>query len=166
MFTMLKQDFARLSVFQGLSETQLELLDSMFERVYYEPDELIFEQGQPARYLYILVSGEVVIRYKPYDGPALVVSHIQPGGVFGWSTVLSRRVYTSGAVALQECNAFRISEVRLHDLCIQQPETGSVLMEHLASAIAERRITHSPILNMLSSRMENEDCKRRITDDD
>ncbi len=163
---MLKQDFSRLEVFQGLSEAQLELLDSMFERVHFDPDELIFDQGQPARYLYILVSGEVVIRYKPYDGPALVVSRIPEGGVFGWSTILSRRVYTSGAVAVQESTAFRISEVRLHDLCIQQPETGAILMEHLANAIAERRITRSPILDLLSSRVDNEDCSRRKQEND
>jgi len=164
---MLKQDFSRLTVFQGLNEQQLELLDSMFERVPFEKDVVLFDQGQPARHLYILVSGEVVIRYKPYDGPALVVARIPPGGVFGWSVALSRNIYTSAAVAVTDGAAFRITAQKLHSLCEQYPETGALLMDHFASAIAERRATHSPILDILSSRMDTSgECIKRSGEDE
>lgn len=162
MLTMLKQEFSELQIFEGLSEAQLKLLASVFEVASFEANELIFEQGQPARYMYVLIEGEVVIRYKPYDGPALVVSRIPPGGVFGWSTILSRSAYTSGAEAVVKSSACRISSSQLKTICENEPETGAVLMERFANAIAERRSTRTPVLDILSSRFDTSgECNKR-----
>ena len=59
-------------------------------------DTHVFEQGQLSDYLYILTSGKVIIRYKPYDGPPLTVATIGPGGVFGWSAALGGRCTLPG----------------------------------------------------------------------
>lgn len=164
---MLKQDLSRLPVFLGLSPEYIDVLDSLFDRIHFAKDTVVFEQGQPAAYLFILASGEVAIRFKPYDGPALVVARIPPGGVFGWSAALSRHAYTSGAVAISDGSAYRISASQLHMVCSKYPDLGTVLMERLASAIAERRVTHSPILDILNNRMDtNGDCTKRSREDE
>ncbi len=161
---MLSQNVAELSLFDGFSEAQLSNLFKLLEMRRYEKDQLIFEQGQKADYLYILLKGDVSIRYKPYDGPPLTVARITPGGVFGWSTAMGRTVYTSAAVAVSELEVLRISGQRLQHLCEDCPDTGAALLERLASGIAERlRNTHSEILNILSLGMDlNQECLRRI----
>lgn len=164
---MLKEEFIHSPLFQGLSAEQLKVLESVFNPCDYAKGEVIFEQGQIATNLFILVSGEVVIRYKPYDGPALTVARIRPGGVFGWSAALGRDVYTSGAAAEENSKALGISGNELHRFCEKNPEVGMALLERLAGVIAARlRNTHSEILTILTKGMDmSDDCWRRLATD-
>ena len=160
---MFRQDYARLSIFAGLDGNQISQLSPFMMECQFLKDQVIFEQGSPADFLYILLSGEVAIHFKPYDGPPLTVARIEPGGVFGWSAALRRDVYTSGAFSMQESLAYRIHGKNLSVICNQYPETGKILLERLADVIAERlRSTHTQVLGILSQGMETKgNCTRR-----
>jgi CRP-like cAMP-binding protein len=148
---MFRQEYSDLSIFHGLNSNQIGALSPFLDEVQIHQDQVIFTQGQPASFLYILLWGEVQVRYKPYDGPALTVARILPGDVFGWSSALGREVYTSSAEASQDGAAYRIRASDLQHLCDSNPEAGTLLLERLASVIAERlRNTHSSILALLS----------------
>lgn len=133
--SMFGQDSSDMDIFQGFSEHQLELLDSAFEACLLPRDTHVFEQGQRSDYLYILISGKVIIRYKPYDGPPLTVATIGPGGVFGWSAALGRLVYSSGALTVEDSQAYRIRKDRLAGLCAENPETSAALLKRLAAVV-------------------------------
>lgn len=133
--SMFGRDASDIDIFQGFSEHQLELLDSAFEVCLLPRDTHVFEQGQRSDYLYILTSGKVIIRYKPYDGPPLTVATIGPGGVFGWSAALGRLVYSSGALAVEDSQAYRIRRDRLAGLCAENPETSAALLKRLAAVV-------------------------------
>ena len=135
---MFGQDSTEIELFQGFTEHQLELLDSAFEACLLPRECHVFEQGQISDYLYILTSGKVIIRYKPYDGPPLTVATIGPGGVFGWSAALGRSVYSSGALAVEDSQAYRIKKARLVELCAENPETSAALMKRLANVVNSR----------------------------
>jgi CRP/FNR family transcriptional regulator, cyclic AMP receptor protein len=83
--------------------------------------------------------------------------------VFGWSAALRRDIYTSGASAVQESVAYRIRGVKLPEICSRYPETGGLLLERLASVIAERlRSTHTQVLGILTQGIDSRDnCSRR-----
>lgn len=160
--SMLRQDDASISIFAGLDNNQINQLSHYLVECHFLKNQVIFEQGQPAENLYILVGGEVVIQYKPYDGPMLTVARIEPGGVFGWSSALRRDVYTSGAVAMCESSAIRIRGESLHVLRARHPDTGDILLERLASVIAERlRSTHTQILGILTQGLDAEDRRSK-----
>jgi CRP/FNR family transcriptional regulator, cyclic AMP receptor protein len=151
MGLMFRLEYAQLPIFAGLDGDQISRLAPFFYECELEKDLVIFEQNQAAEYLYVLLKGEVAVRYKPYDGPLLTVARIEPGGVFGWSAALGRDVYTSGAIALQESLAYRLRGDSLPEICACYPETGKIWLERLASVIAERlRSTHSQVLEILS----------------
>lgn len=151
LFLMFRQDYTQLSIFSGLDGDQISQLSPYMVECKFQKDDVIFQQGKPADHIYILISGEVVINYKPYDGPPLTVARIEPGGVFGWSSALGRDIYTSGAVAAQDCTACRIRGNNLQVLCEQHPDTGMILLDRLASVIAERlHNTHTQVLGILS----------------
>lgn len=156
---MFSQDYSRLSIFSGLDGEQINQLSRFIEECQFPKDFMIFEQGQPADRLYILLSGEVVIRYKPYDGPSLLVARIETGGVFGWSAALRREIYTSGAEAVQESVAYSIRGESLNVLCAQYPQTGKIFLERLASVIVERlSSTHTQVLGILTQGIDKEEC--------
>ncbi len=154
---MFNQDYSRFPIFLGLDSSQISKLLPYMVECRFTRDSVIFEQGAVAEYLYILLAGEVVVDFKPYDGPLLTVAHIEPGGVFGWSTALGREVYTSGAIATEDCLAYRIRGDSLSAFCKDYPDVARILLENLASSIAERlRNTHIQILEILSQCREVE----------
>jgi len=168
MKSMLRGDFVKLSIFQGLNKDQLNLLAPLVEVCKYPPETTIFQQGQHATHLFIIIRGEIEVQFKPYDGPPLTVSKMRPGDVFGWSSALGRDVYTSSAISVCECETYFLSGAALHDLCEQHPDAGVVILEKLASAIAERlENTHAQIMNILSQGMELEGrTSRKVKDDE
>jgi len=164
--TMFRQEYAHFAIFEGLNPQQIQALSPFLEEVRYPSGTVIFQQGNLADALCIVLEGEVQIRYKPYDGPSLVVARISPGGVCGWSAVLGRDVYTSSAVAKTDVVAYRLKRACLQTLCERNPDLGRVWLERLASVIAERlRNTHISILEMLTTGMEmqptSEGCQKQ-----
>jgi CRP/FNR family transcriptional regulator, cyclic AMP receptor protein len=160
---MFRQELGQLPIFYGLSKVQLDLIDPMLKLCHFSKDQFIFEQGQPADFVYILLQGEVIIQYKPDDAPLLTVTCVSPGGIFGWSAALGHNIYTSMAYAAKESSTYQFSGIDMHRLCKKYPETGVVLLGRLASVIAERlHSTHAQILNILSEGMNlGSDCEKR-----
>jgi toluene monooxygenase system ferredoxin subunit len=142
--------FEHLSLFQGLTLDQIELLEALFIPWSCEADTMIFEQGEPAENLYVIVSGEIIVQFKPDDGPSIQVARVQDGGVVGWSAALGSRSYTSGAMTTMDTEMLRVRGSDLRMLCVHEPELGQVILDRLAGIIAERlRSTHAQVLALL-----------------
>ena len=98
---MLKE-LVTIPPFEDLNEEILRLVEPLFQRYVCPAGTVIFEQGAPAWYLYLLLRGTVTILYKPYDGPPIDLINIPAGGVFGWSAVVGNPAYTSSTVAMED----------------------------------------------------------------
>lgn len=128
----------RLPIFQDLNSTQVELLKSLFEPYNCPAEEVIFEQGMPATYLYLIVLGEVAIRYKPYDGPVITLTRLREGDIFGWSAVVGSLQYTSSIVSISRLEAIRIRGADLLRLSESVPDTGSLILERITRIVTPR----------------------------
>jgi CRP-like cAMP-binding protein len=152
---MTSDPFAQLALFKDLSPAQMEVLRHLFLPEQIAAGELLFEQGASADNLYIVVVGEVCVRYKPEDGPSILVTKVKPGSVVGWSAALGNPAYTSSAFCSEDCYLLRISKQDLHDLCAQHPVTGSIILDRLASVIAERlHETHPSVVALLEGGLQ------------
>ncbi len=130
--------FNQLPLFEGLSFAQRNLLRPLFIPCEYHGGTVLFEQGDPAENLYLILVGEVVIRYKPEDGPEITLAHLRDGGIVGWSAAFGRSSYTSGASCISYTQALRVRGEDLREMCERYPETGDLILMRLADAIAER----------------------------
>jgi CRP/FNR family cyclic AMP-dependent transcriptional regulator len=140
----------KMSLFQGLNQEQRSQLDLLFFLCFAPSDIVLFEQGEPAEYLYVVLKGEVNIRYKPEDGPELSLTRVRPEGVVGWSAAIGSPNYTSSAVCTMDCELARVRSQDLRILCDQQPETGALVLERLAAVVAERlNNKHSYVVALL-----------------
>ena len=163
---MIKSDRLEQSLFEGFPSIENEELKRIIEERSYTKGEFILCQGQPAANLYILLSGEVEIRHKPYDGPSLLVSKLSSGGVFGWSSVLGRKVYTSSAVVIADCSVYCIPGLKLQQFCESHHKTGVVLLEKIAMSVAQQPDSiHKQIVELLQHALscgqdeKTEDCQ-------
>ena len=147
---MAADTFPNLFLFRDLVPKQLEVLIPLFAPCEFTADTILFEQGDPADNLFAIVSGEVVVNFKPDDGPVITVARVQPGSIVGWSAALGSRRYTSTAVCTNYTQLLRVRGDDLRRLCLQHPDVGSVFLDRLATVIAERlHSTHDMVLSLL-----------------
>lgn len=148
--------FEDLFLFEGMDEEQRKFLRPLFAPCDCESGVVLFNQGDPADDLFVVVEGEVVIRYKPDDAPALDVARIKPGGIFGWSAAFGRGYYTSAAICETACKLLRVKGDDLKTLYEEHPETGILILEHLAAVVSERlQGTHSEVVALLEHAIKN-----------
>ncbi len=151
---MSRHPFDDLPIFQDLDQEEREILYPLFLFSLLPAGTILFDQGDQAECLYIVIDGEVVIRYKPDDGPALVVTHVKSNGVVGWSAAIGSPAYTSSAACAKDSELLCIHTRDLRRLCEYHPHTGALLLERLANIVAERlRITHGQIMALLEQGM-------------
>jgi len=128
------------------------LLRPLFEQFICPPETTIFEQGEPASHLYLLIKGDVAIRYKPYDSPPITLTRLHAGDVFGWSAVVGSTYYTSSIVSESHIETLRIRGVYLWALVREHPETGKIVMDHLANVVSSRwKNAHAQVQSLLNS---------------
>ncbi len=147
-------DLELLPLFRGLEEEHLALMRSLFERVTFAAGTTVIEQGAAAKFLYLVERGKVAICYKPYDGERITLSHVEAGGLFGWSAVVGNPQYTSSVVAVEDVNAVRIRGSDLRRLCAEHPEAGKAILDRLADAVSNRwKDAHAQIRAALKNGM-------------
>jgi CRP-like cAMP-binding protein len=143
-------------LFDGFSEEQMTLLSPLFVSGEYHAGTVIFEQGEPAVYFYLMISGEVAINYKPEDGQDIVITRIKPGGMIGWSAVIGRRSYTSAAICTEYTKLLRVRGSDLQTLCVEHPETGNQFVDRMADVVAQRlESNHPQVLQLLENGLRN-----------
>ena len=139
-------------LFHDIDGKYLNLLRPLFERVTFPTGAKVIEQGVAADFIYLIESGVVAISYKPYDGEPITITHVEVGGLFGWSALVGSQKYTSSGIAVENVNAIRLHGNDLHKLCVEHPEAGKVILDRLASAVSSRwKDSHEQVKSILES---------------
>ena len=145
-----------IPLFEGFDASQVSILKPLFEDFMCEAGTTIFEQGDQAKYLYLLMNGNIAIRYKPYDGPPLTLTRLHAGEIFGWSAVLGSSKYTSSIVSETEVEAIRIKGANLWELTGEHPVIGKTVINRLAQIVSPRwENAHLQIQSLLNSNRMN-----------
>lgn len=161
MLTML-ESLVHIPLFQDLLPDQRDSLEPLFERFSCAPETVIFEQGDPAVYLYLILSGVVSIHYKPYDGQSIIITHLTEGDLFGWSAVVGSAQYTSGIVSDTALEAVRMRGKELWSFCLKEPEMGKIILDRLASVVSNRWAdAHTQVQSMLDQALAKSRKPRR-----
>ena len=139
-----------LPFFYSLTPGQYHLLRPIFTPCEFAAGKVIFEQGEPAERLYIVVNGEVVVNFKPDDGPVIIVARVRAGEVVGWSAALCSRCYTSSAITKVHTQLLQVRGYDLRRFCRQHPDIARIVQDCLATVIVQRaRKTHAQVVALL-----------------
>jgi CRP-like cAMP-binding protein len=132
------ETLAEISFFEGLTPRQLELIRPFFEYYRCPANTVVFQQGDKAVFLYLIVKGNALIQYKPYDGPSITLSRLKAGDAFGWSAAIGSPTYSSAILSTEPMEAVRIRGIDLVHLCREHPNTGSIILNRLAHGVSGR----------------------------
>jgi len=159
------KELETVPLFKDVDDRILHLLEPLFEPFSGLAGAVIFEQGEPAHYMYLILEGAIEMLYKPYDGPQITLTNLGQGSIIGWSAVVGNATYASKAICKEDCQAIRMASRDLHKLCATEPEAGRIILDLLADSVSARwqnaREQIQTLLNSSVSARQNRHVRRR-----
>lgn len=135
----------RSELFLGLDDADLLKIAGLpsSRKILVSPGETIFENGERAKYLYVLASGQVDLLA---DVPAerrsvrdnVVIDTVTTGGCFGWSAMVAPHFYVMTAVCTQTAELVIISGAELMGLLEEDNSIGYGVFQSLSHIIGAR----------------------------
>lgn len=148
---MLSTDHLKgFSYFKGFSDPELEKLAATATEETYDAGIQIYKTGDPARNLYLIQEGKVILVMDSYLGshkPAMqvTVDVVTQGESMGWSAVVEPYIYTLGALCIDRVKAIALDGSELRGLMDEDAGLGYRIMKATARIIANR-LTHTRII--------------------
>ena len=131
-------DLRRVSVFQNATDDDLSLLLKRGILRSIEEGEFFFFQGDPARYLYILIAGRAKLMQSSPAGQQVNLRTINEWQLFGaLGAVRDGVAYPATAQALESSTALAIESTFLHEMMLTRPYLSFDLMQLMTGYIQE-----------------------------
>ena len=128
----------RYPYFAGLKDESLKAVAMISDERSAPVGTVLVREDQPADHLYIIVDGEVDIRYHVGQGEHKSVDILVGGDLMVWMAIVPPHRINATAVALKDVRMLAIEASRLRALCDQDPLLGYRLMSGVAEAVSHR----------------------------
>lgn len=123
---------------RGLSADTLATLASCAMPTRFEPDQLIFREGEIANRFYLLLSGRVQLEAEALDRPAVLVDELGAGDVLGWSWLFPPYTWNFTARTIEPVRAIFFYGTWLRDRSETDLPLGHELMKRMAMVLMRR----------------------------
>jgi CRP-like cAMP-binding protein len=129
----------RTYLFQSLSDEQIESIVRLGMGKSFEGGEELFQQGQSATTLHVLIDGSVAVRIGRGDETDIVANTLaEAGSVLGTASLLAPFVYNVTAEALTSGRTLAIEASDLNEVMAGNPAVGFEVMTRLAHRYLKR----------------------------
>ena len=128
------EELKRYEIFAELDLTELKLLSAMAEARHAREGEELIRVGSPARTLYILQQGGLMVAFP--DGRAITLH--KPGRVVGWSALVSPTHYTASVTCLIDSTLISFPGSELLRLVQRNVAFGTKIMRKISQVLGRR----------------------------
>lgn len=126
------QFLAKVPLFRGLNERQLQRLASRFVARTYQAGQDIVTQGKGGAGLFILVSGAAEAVRVRTDGSKVVLNEFGPTDFFGELALLDDEPRTASVVTTEETECLVLSQWEFFGALREDADMGIQILEELA----------------------------------
>ena len=127
------QDFLKhMSLFAGITDTELKSLAKDFVPNRFRQGETIFHQGDPGQVLYLIQSGQVRIFVMGDEGQETSVILYGPGDIFGELAVIEGLPRSASAVAMEDTIVLTLSRDLFREQMRRSPQLAFNFMKALS----------------------------------
>ena len=127
-------ELKRYEIFADLDPGDLKFLSTLAEATNAREGEEPIRAGLPARTLYILQEGGLMVAFP--DGRAITLH--KPGAVVGWSALASPSRYTASVTCLVDCTLIAFSGSELLRLVQRNVALGTKIMRRVSEVLSRR----------------------------
>jgi len=126
-------------LFKGLSESQLQKLNTAAREIKIQKGQWLFQEGKSADRMYVLKSGAVEKLTRVNDDFELPISIIRsPGRCFGTSSLVPPYQFSLSARGAKDAVLFEIQREDLQQLAQEDNALGYTIMANLAQHLLDR----------------------------
>ena len=128
----------RYPYFGSINVESLKQVAMLADEVTVPAGTQMFNEGDPAQYLYLILRGEVNIQYLLGTGELRTVDTLVDGDLLVWSAMIEPYKTTAVGTATKATQLVRISAPKLRELCDKDPLLGYRLTIEVAKLLAHR----------------------------
>lgn len=122
---------------QGFSQRQIDKLATLAREMHFEPDRILFHEGEECSEFYLIVSGSVALEMAP-PGGNFRVETLGAGDEFGWSSLLAGQGRHFQARVLRDTRVLAFEGADLRAMCDEDTGFGYEVMRRLLVVVAGR----------------------------
>ena len=128
--------FQQSDLFWGMNKNFVKEVMNVSEKESYPKDHVIFYEGDPAAYFYILIKGCVKLTIGDVGRMVHTVDHA--GEAFGWSSLIDRDVYSASARCTKDTILQKFNRRKLQKILEQDTPNGLIFFKRLAGTVGQR----------------------------
>ena len=137
---------------EGVDQKHLEMLASMAFEVSFEADQIIFREGDPSSFFYLIVSGRVALEVAA-AGRFITIQTVGEGDELGWSSLLEQVNKQFRARSVDRVRALAFDGPRLLAAFERDHEFGYTIMRKVLAIVADRlRSTRLQLLDVYAAK--------------
>ena len=131
----------KINLFQGLPDKDLKLFLPFTETAEYNEREIVYQKGQPAQNIFMLLSGKALLEERISENISISLSSMKPGYSFGWYALVPNGSYSYTAVCAEPSKILIMSSEKFRGVLQNNPHlTYSVMLK--VFEILKYRIDH------------------------
>lgn len=123
---------------EGLPESWLERLSYQARRSVHHPGSRLFHEGRPAEHFWLIREGRVALDFNVPGRGDVVIEHLGPGAVLGWSWMFPPHRWHFGAVAAEQTLSIEFDAPGVRRLCEDDSALGLELTRRFAAVLVDR----------------------------
>lgn len=123
--------FRNVPIFHGLSSGQLARVMLAMQHRNYRAGEILFEEGQVGKAVFIIKTGQVELTRNSASGPRSL-GMLGPGQMFGEMALLEQMQRTASATIVEDGEIYLLYTATLETLMRQNPHIGVKLLRNMA----------------------------------
>jgi len=127
----------KITVFNGLSNLQLEKVCKLLKTVKYEEGEFIYKRGDALNNIYIIKQGEVKMIFED-KGLFLELISFKAGDCFGETSVIGIQTHSSNALIVKPTELIVLEPGKLLNIYDTDKELFSLLILNIARETSRR----------------------------
>jgi CRP-like cAMP-binding protein len=139
-------ELRRAKLFENAEHDVVQTLAREFEILAAERGSILFAEGDPAEYLYVVLSGKVKLTHHTYDGRENLVELLGPSDQFGEISLLDATPRTTTAIVVTDARLALLSKTALDDWIPRWPHLATQLLRVLAHRL---RRSHTSLHNLV-----------------
>lgn len=142
---------AGLALFDSLSSADQAKIAPLTEYVQYSRDDVLFFEGDPPEWLFIILDGNVKLIKHSDDGRDVILYLAMPGCIVGGVSAFGRRPHPFTAQAMVPTSALRIAGRDFAEIMEQHPKVARYTIDVLTERLIE---AHETMKSLAVERVE------------
>ena len=136
------QNYAQMfddGLFKGLAPDEAEAFVNRCEKKTYRDKTVLFEEATDATSLYLLLEGEVDLKFElPANRGSAVLATRKPGDAIGWSALVPPYQYKFSGTCKGEVTLLQINRSEMQAVFAANYHLGYIFMRNIAALSGDR----------------------------